>query len=114
MSSTVTFQRIRSFIGVAQLGGFRAAAAHLSISQPALTAHIKALEEHLGVRLLRRSPRRASLTREGALFLEKAQIAMGQLASAVDDLRQRAAVRRGRVVLGCAPSIAYTVVPRAL
>ena len=114
MSSIVTFQRIRSFIAVAELGGFRKAAAHLSISQPALTAHIKALEDHLGVRLLSRTTRQAALTPEGQLFLERAQRALDELNSAVDDLRQRAAAQRGRIVLGCTPSIAYSIVPRAL
>jgi LysR family carnitine catabolism transcriptional activator len=114
LSSVVTFQRMRSFIAVAELGGFRKAAAHLSISQPALTSHIKALEEYLGVRLLSRTTRQATLTPEGQLFLERAQRALGELTSAVEDMRQRGATHRGRVVLGCTPSIAYSVVPRAL
>lgn len=114
MSNVVTFQRMRSFIAVAELGGFRKAAAHLAISQPALTSHIKALEEYLGVRLLSRTTRQVTLTPEGQLFLERAQRALGELNSAVEDMRQRAATHRGRIVLGCTPSIAYSVVPRAL
>ncbi|MCC6472155.1 MAG: LysR family transcriptional regulator [Burkholderiales bacterium] len=114
MSDIVTFQRIRSFIAVAELGGFRKAAAHLSISQPALTAHVKALEDRLGVRLLRRTTRQAALTPEGQFFLERAQRGLGELNAAVEDLLQRAAAQRGRIVLGCTPSIACSVVPPAL
>lgn len=110
----ITFRRIQSFIAVAELGGFRKAAAHLSISQPALTSHIKALEDHLGVKLLTRTTRQAILTPEGQLFLARARRALEELNSAVDDVRQRVAKQRGRIALGCTPSIAYAVVPPAL
>jgi DNA-binding transcriptional LysR family regulator len=37
----------------------------LFISQPAVTGHIKALEEHYQITLLRRTARRVELTEEG-------------------------------------------------
>lgn len=110
----VDFRRIQSFIAVAELGGFRKAAAHLSISQPALTSHIKALEERLGVRLLTRTTRQVVLTPDGQRFLARAQRALGELNAAVDELRQRAAAQHGRIAFGCTPSIAHSLVPRAL
>ena len=41
------------------------AAARLFISQPAVTGHVKALEEHYQITLLRRTARRVELTEEG-------------------------------------------------
>ncbi|WP_339528404.1 LysR substrate-binding domain-containing protein [Pseudomonas mucidolens] len=58
--------QLRAFDAVARDGSFTRAAARLFISQPAVTGHIKALEEHYQVTLLRRTARRVALTEEGA------------------------------------------------
>jgi DNA-binding transcriptional LysR family regulator len=47
--------QIETFLAVATFGGFHRAAEALRISQPAVSARIKALEESLGVRLFSRS-----------------------------------------------------------
>lgn len=58
--------QLRAFDAVAREGSFTRAAARLFISQPAVTGHIKALEEHYQIALLRRTARRVELTEEGA------------------------------------------------
>ncbi len=57
--------QLRAFDAVAREGSFTRAAARLFISQPAVTGHVKALEEHYQVSLLRRTARRVELTEEG-------------------------------------------------
>jgi len=57
--------QLRAFDAVAREGSFTRAAARLFISQPAVTGHIKALEEHYQITLLRRTARRVELTAEG-------------------------------------------------
>ncbi|MDD2054133.1 LysR substrate-binding domain-containing protein [Pseudomonas putida] len=57
--------QLRAFDAVAREGSFTRAAARLFISQPAVTGHIKALEEHYQISLLRRTARRVELTEEG-------------------------------------------------
>ncbi|SEM24483.1 transcriptional regulator, LysR family [Pseudomonas sp. NFIX51] len=57
--------QLRAFDAVACEGSFTRAAARLFISQPAVTGHIKALEEHYQITLLRRTARRVELTEEG-------------------------------------------------
>lgn len=57
--------QLRAFDAVAREGSFTRAAARLFISQPAVTGHIKALEEHYQIPLLRRTARRVELTEEG-------------------------------------------------
>ncbi|KPA98623.1 LysR substrate-binding domain-containing protein [Pseudomonas asplenii] len=57
--------QLRAFDAVAREGSFTRAAARLFISQPAVTGHIKALEEHYQVTLLRRTARRVELTEQG-------------------------------------------------
>ncbi len=57
--------QLRSFHAVASSGGFVAGAAQLNVSQPTLTAQIKALEAEFGVELFYRRNRRSELTPSG-------------------------------------------------
>ena len=57
--------QLRSFHAVASAGGFIAGAAALNVSQPTLTAQIKALEADYGVQLFYRRNRRSELTPTG-------------------------------------------------
>ena len=57
--------QLRAFDAVAREGSFTRAATRLFISQPAVTGHIKALEDHYQITLLRRTARRVELTEEG-------------------------------------------------
>ena len=57
--------QLRAFDAVAREGSFTRAANRLFISQPAVTGHVKALEEHYQITLLRRTARRVELTEEG-------------------------------------------------
>ena len=64
--------QLRAFDAVAREGSFTRAAARLFISQPAVTGHIKALEEHYQITLLRRTARRVErlrrLVERGTIF----------------------------------------------
>lgn len=64
---------LSEFLTVAEELNFSRAAKTLNVSQPALSNHIIALEEELGVRLFERTKRRVSLTHEGKLLLADAQ-----------------------------------------
>lgn len=57
--------QLRSFHAVASSGGFVAGAATLNVSQPTLTAQIKALEAEFGVELFYRRNRRSELSPSG-------------------------------------------------
>lgn len=64
--------RLRGFYTVVRVGGFSEAARRLHLTQPAVSQQVRALEQELGVQLLRRG-RPVSLTREGELLYELAQ-----------------------------------------
>src|SRR6516164_4912276 len=55
----------RSFLAVAQCGKVSTAAKQLNLSQPAVTAHLRRLEEIVGKPLVSRSPRGVKLTTQG-------------------------------------------------
>ena len=65
------FRYLRSFVAVAEELSFRAAAKRLSMSQPPLSRQIKALENEIGVRLLKRDRNSGvCLTDAGESFLD--------------------------------------------
>jgi DNA-binding transcriptional LysR family regulator len=63
---------LQAMVAVVEQGGFRAAAATLNLSQPALSRRISKLEEALNVKLFERSTRRVALTLMGREFFTKA------------------------------------------
>ena len=78
---------MRVFNRVAERGSFAQAADELDISRAAASAHVAALEKHLGARLLNRTTRRVSLTAEGADFLKRSQRILDELRDAEETLR---------------------------
>jgi len=77
----VEFYHLRSFVAVAQTGNLTQAAKRLYTTPPAISAHIKTLEEELSTPLFIRSSKGMTLTDKGKLLLTKAQITLD---SAVD------------------------------
>ncbi|MEW6581244.1 MAG: LysR family transcriptional regulator [Actinomycetota bacterium] len=60
--------RLRAFLAVTDAGSFTAAARRLGVSQPAVSAHVAALERELGERLVTRDRAGARVTPAGAAF----------------------------------------------
>lgn len=66
-------RNLDTFYWIANLGGFRAAAEHLNITQPAISARIQNLEQDLGVSLFVRQARTIELTEAGRKLLPQAE-----------------------------------------
>ena len=75
-------KQIESFVAVSIRGSLTAAAQAEGVAPAVIGRRIDALEERLGVKLLVRTTRRISLTREGSAFLEDAQRLLADLANA--------------------------------
>jgi DNA-binding transcriptional LysR family regulator len=60
-----------AFVAVARERSFTRAAAHLGLSQSALSHKIRTLEERLGLRLLTRTTRSVSTTEAGERLLQR-------------------------------------------
>jgi len=86
--------QLRAFAAVADSGQLTRAADRLHLSQPAVSAQIKALEEELGQRLFDRNPSGMELTLVGRELLELAQ----RVLAAADALRTRASELSDEVV----------------
>ena len=83
--------QLRSFAAVAELGHLTRAADKLHISQPALSAQIKALEDELGVPLFDRTPSGMVLTPAGQRLLPEAE----KVVAAAGALRSQAKSYQG-------------------
>jgi len=77
---------VRTFIRVADLGSFAAAARDLGVSTSSVSRLVGDLEDHLGVRLLSRTTRRIGLTEAGDAYREEAR----GIVDAFDQLTERA------------------------
>ncbi|PSJ40626.1 LysR substrate-binding domain-containing protein [Allosphingosinicella deserti] len=60
---------LRAFESAARLGSFKKAATELGVTPTAISHQIRSLEEHSGLRLFERRPRRVVLTEDGAQLL---------------------------------------------
>jgi len=78
---------LETFVEVAGLGSFAAAARQLDLPRSTVTARIKALEEELGVALFQRTTRQVRLTMEGEAYREKVQPALRDLEEAGEQLK---------------------------
>ena len=91
---------LKTFVTVADEEHLTRAADRLNTSQPAVSAHIKTLEEDLGVSLFHRTPKGMRLTREGTVLKRQAEKAL----SSIDEIRHRAGALKnvisGTVKLG--------------
>ena len=100
--------QIGTFTAVADARSFRAAAERLHVAQSTVSARVRHLEEALGVRVLDRTTRSVSLTDEGARLLAAARRAIGELEALAVQLKDEAALQRGRVSLAALPSLVAT------
>jgi DNA-binding transcriptional LysR family regulator len=105
-------RHVLTFVCLAETQSFRRAAERLRLSQPAVSAHIRDLERQFGVPLVHRTTRRVALTAEGKAFAARAKRALDELDMASQDLRDLAAVHRGRVVVACILPMMASLVPR--
>ena len=80
------FRQLEYFCTISELENFTRTAEVLHVSQPSVTKAIKALEAELGVKLIDRSQKRASLTEEGRVFLLHAQRIMQDAETARKDM----------------------------
>lgn len=103
----------RTFVRVAELGGFSAAARALNASQPAVSRQVADLEARLGARLLHRSSSGVALTEDGSAFLERARAALDAADAALGTAGERRGEVAGRVRLGAGVAFGRLhVVPR--
>lgn len=94
------YRQLHSFVVLAEELHFGKAAARLSIAQPALSQHIKALEQALEIPLFTRDKRNVALTFEGELLVEEARTAILHYEKFRDNARSLRQGFKGQLKLG--------------
>jgi LysR family glycine cleavage system transcriptional activator len=90
---------LRAFEAAARLGSVRRAAQELHVTPGAVTQQIKALEEDLGVTLVRKANNALELTEAALRGKDHLQTAFRLMQQAVERMRQRTATRRLRLTV---------------
>jgi DNA-binding transcriptional LysR family regulator len=105
---------VRTLQAVVNHGSFSRAAEDLHLSQPAVSLHIRQLEERAGHRLLERVGKRAFATRAGEILLEHAGRALGELEAARQALERLRGVVAGRLRVGTGATASTYLLPPLL
>lgn len=110
----ITLAQLRALIAVQHCGSITAAAGSLGVTPPVLTRGLRLLEQQLGVALLERSARGASLTDYGQALVERALRIDEELRRARDELQQMQGKVSGQVAIACSPIPMMLFVPEAI
>jgi DNA-binding transcriptional LysR family regulator len=110
-TAMLNLNHLRIFCCVAKHKSFTKAARILSISQPAVTNQVKALQESLNLRLFRKKRGEVALTEEGSILYEHSQRLFElerEIEDVVDDLKE---LKIGSISLGTPRSYARQLLP---
>lgn len=94
------FRQLQHFVTVVETGSISAAARHLFLAQPAISASIKKLENELNMPLLHRRERGVSLTSAGQQFLQHARQILRQAKDAKLAMHAIEGLDQGEVEIG--------------
>jgi DNA-binding transcriptional LysR family regulator len=106
--------RLKVFYTVAQRLSFTKAASELFITQPAVTKHIKELEQQLNVRLFKRNGNNINLTTAGKVLLQYAERIFQTYTELETELAQLSNIEAGTVHIGASTTVAQTILPKLL
>jgi len=91
------FDDLETFVAVADTGSFTAAADRLDVAKSAVSRRVSALEERLGVQLIRRTTRRLNLTETGRSFHLRCVRILADLVEAESAVAQEHGELRGHL-----------------
>jgi DNA-binding transcriptional LysR family regulator len=110
----MSFRQMEYLLAVVEEGSFTRAAQRLSVSQPALSHQIRALERSVGHPLLERLPDAVRLTPMGRAYLPHAVAALHSADEALHVARPRGELARIGLRIAALYSIALGIIPPAI
>ncbi len=102
---------VQAFVAIADHGSFGRAAQSLHITQTGLTRRLQNLEAFLGVKLIERTTRSVALTGIGRDFLPQGRRLLGELSTALAEIRETGKALRGDVTIACVPTVGVHYLP---
>lgn len=108
------FRYLRTFLALARFGNFSETGRQAGLSQPAVSRHVRALEDALGVRLFERLGRRAVLTSAGEALRTRLETLTREAESLPRLIRDLAEGVHGAVRIGATITAANAILPNLL
>ena len=106
--------QLKTFVAVAREGSVTRASELLHLSQPAVSAHIKSIEDVLGLTLFERTPRGMSLTPDGQRLLAKAEQTLAAHRELMGEATRIKGHLTGKLRLGAGSNTNHEAVGRLL
>lgn len=114
MKINITYRQLEAFIALARTLNFSEAAKAVHLSQPALSAAIRKLEEMVNATLFDRTTRIVTLTPIGTELFAVATRLLDDFDSSLSGISDLAVGKRGNLSVSAAPSLAATFLPEVL
>ncbi|MCC7633938.1 LysR family transcriptional regulator [Stenotrophomonas rhizophila] len=102
--------QLRSFLRVAELGSFTAAADSLGLPKASVSLAVQRLEAEVGVQLLHRTTRRVQLSADGAQFQQRARDLLDDLEELQGMFRRDTSQLKGRLRVDMSSGLARQLV----
>jgi LysR family transcriptional regulator, hydrogen peroxide-inducible genes activator len=110
----ISIKQLRYLDAISRFGHFGKAAAHCAVTQPALSMQIQEMERDLGVQLVERRPKGASLTDAGREIARRGDRILKEVRDIADYARQAGKPFAAPIKLGVIPTVAPYVLPPLL
>lgn len=105
-------RQLEYFQMASRLRNITRAAERLRVSQPNITVAIKKLEAELGIQLFDRSQKQLALTPEGAVFLNRIELALRNIQDAVLEVNDYKQLQKGTIKIGIPPMMGTYLFPK--
>lgn len=113
-SSSLTFHKLEVFCRVVELESVTRAAEHLNVAQPVVTAHLRSLEDKLGVKLTEREGRRLKLSDSGRHVYRWATDVLSRTGQLERELSDSKAGLSGSVSISTSISVGSYILPKRI
>jgi DNA-binding transcriptional LysR family regulator len=107
----ISLQKLEVLCLVVELGGIGRAAQHLNVSQPVVTAHMRALQERVGSKLIYRDGQRMRLTETGVAVHEWAEEVLTRSREVARQVQGLADGATGTAVVASSMSVGSYMLP---
>jgi len=108
---TLNLIQLETFRRLARETNFTRTAESLNLTQPAVTHHVRALQDHFRVKLVDLVGRRTVLTDAGLFLAERAERLLGNVEALEREMREFADVRAGELRIGATVTIGAYALP---
>lgn len=110
----MNYDHLKTFLAVAEQKSFTKAAQLLHLSQPTVTAHIKALERDLDITLFERNTKLVELTPAAKILYRYAKQIIRLWEKAEQEILNMSRSLQGRLTIACSLTIGENILPAIL